>query len=175
MHTRKVWWAVAFVALMMGAAAASAQDVADMTPPPAAGTDTTAASQHFTPSLTGTVLPSLTRIAVSLGVIVFIIYLTVFVLKKMSGGRIGGKKGTTIQIIEQTYLAPKKSVCLLKLADRAVLLGITEGGITLLTEMDWETLPPDVAAKVSTGQAGFSGFLNDAAAKLFGGKPGKGA
>lgn len=177
MHTRKVWLAAAFILFFVGAAAAMAQDVAETAPSPAAGTEKVevSAEQPLTPSLTGNVLPSLTRIAVSLGVIVVIIYLSVFGLKKMSGGRIGGRKGNTIQIIEQTYLAPKKSVCLVKLADRAVLLGITEGGITLLTEMDWETLPPELAAQISTGKPGFSGILNDAAAKLFGAKSGKGA
>lgn len=126
------------------------------------------------PSLTESVLPSLTRIAISLVVIIGIIYLTVFLLRKLSGNRLGGSKGTAIQIIEQTYLAPKKSVCLLKLADRAVLVGITDTSINLLTELDWDSLPQEAIGKSRSLQKGFPGFLNEAAGRLFGGRRGKG-
>ena len=120
--------------------------VAEETVPPpesqAIGTETEASQM---PSLTESVLPSLTRIGLSLCVIVAIIYLTIFLLKKLSGNRIGGKKGTAIQVVETTYLAPKKSVCLLKLADRAVLVGITDNNINLLTELEWDSLPQETA------------------------------
>lgn len=128
------------------------------------------------PSLTESVMPSLTRIAITLCVVVFIIYLTVFLLKKLSGSRMGGVgKGKTVQVIEQTYLAPKKSVCLLKLADRAVLVGITDSSINLLTEFDWEALPSDVLDRVNRAPGGFHGILNEAASRLLGGKKAKGA
>jgi len=122
------------------------------------------------PSLTESVLPSLSRIAISLCIIVAIIYATVFVLRKLSGNRFGGKRGSSIQIIEQTYLAPKKSVCLLKLADRAVLVGITDQNINLLTELEWEAMPQEAIERSVKQQSGFQGFLNDAAGRLWGGK-----
>jgi flagellar biosynthetic protein FliO len=131
--------------------------------------------QEAIPSLTESVLPSLTRIALTLCVVVAIIYLTVFLLKKLSGNRAGGTgRGKTVQVIEQTYLAPKKSVCLLKLADRAVLVGITDTSINLLTEFDWETLPSDIVERAGRSQAGFQGILNEAAGRLFGGRKDKG-
>jgi flagellar protein FliO/FliZ len=126
------------------------------------------------PSLTESVLPSLSRIAISLVIIIGIIYLTVFLLRKLSGNRLGGKKGTTIQIVEQAYLAPKKSVCLLKLADRAVLVGITDTNINLLTELEWDSLRHEATDKNRNIQKGFPGFLNEAASRLFGGRKGKG-
>ena len=155
-----------------------AQDVAtDQTVPSMAQTQTAACGREkeSMPSLTESVLPSLTRIAVSLCVIVAIIYLTVFLLKKLSNSHIGGRKGTAIQIVEQTYLAPKKSVCLLKLADRAVLVGITENSMNLLTEMEWDALPQETIEKSDRAHAGFQGFLNEAAGRFLGGKRSKGA
>jgi len=130
-------------------------------------TDTLSAT---TPALglTDSVLPSLTRLGLSLLAIVAIIYATVFLMKKLSGNKIG--RGRTIQIIEQTYLAPKKSVCLLKLADRVVLVGITENNISLLTELDCESMPAEYLNKINERPAGFQGFLNDATGKLFGRK-----
>jgi len=131
--------------------------------------------QDAFPSLTESVVPSLTRIALTLCVVVAIIYLTVFLLKKLSGSRAGGTaRGKTVQVIEQTYLAPKKSVCLLKLADRAVLVGITDTNISLLTEFDWESLPSDLVDRAGRSQAGFPGILNEAAGRLFGGRKDKG-
>jgi len=128
-----------------------------------------------TPSMTDTVLPSLTRIGLSLLIIVGIIYISVFLLRRLSGRKAGGGGGKTIRIIEQTYLSPKKSVCLLKLADRAVLVGITEANINLLTEMAWDELPQDFLQKATERRAGFQGFMVEAAGKLLGAKSNKGA
>jgi len=168
---------VLLILLAILATAVGAQDepVKETIPPPPSQMSSAESEAAQMPSLTESVLPSLSRIAISLCVIVGIIYLTVFLLRKLSGNRIGGKKGSTIQIIEQAYLAPKKSVCLLKLADRAVLVGITETNINLLTEMEWESLPPEVVERTSRHQGGFQGLLNEAAGKLFGGRGSKGA
>lgn len=127
--------------------------------------------EEVVPSLTESVVPSLTRIAITLVVVVAIIYLTVYLLRKLSGNRMGGVgRGKTVQVIEQTYLAPKKSVCLLKLADRAVLVGITDNNISLLSEFDWDSLPSDIMAKTNRMPGGFQNVLNEAAGRLFGKK-----
>jgi flagellar biosynthetic protein FliO len=128
-----------------------------------------------TPSMTDMLLPSLTRIGLSLLIIIGVIYISVFLMRRLSGRRTGGGKGKTIQVIEQTFLSPKKSVCLLKLADRAVLVGITEANISLLTEMAWDELPKDFLQKATERRAGFQGFLAEAAGKLLGAKNNKGA
>lgn len=127
-----------------------------------------------TSSLIQESVPSLARILAALLIIIIVIYVGVFLLRRMSGNRLGSGRGRTIQVIEQTYLAPKKSVCLLKLADRAVLIGVTDASITMLTELEWDSLPPDLVKKLAESPAGFSGFLNDAAGKLFGGRSPKG-
>lgn len=147
--------------------------VAGGSPPLTAATDT--AAYVGTSSLIQDSVPSLARIVVALLVIVVIIYATVFLLRRLSGNRASGGRGKTIQVIEQTYLAPKKSVCLLKLADRAVLIGITDASINMLTELEWDSLPPDVVKKLSQPPVGFPGFLNEAAGKLFRGRSTKGA
>lgn len=123
------------------------------------------------PSITGEVLPSLSRIGIALAVIVAIIYLTVFLLRKISGNGLGrASRGKTVQVVEHTFLAPKKSVCLLKMADRAVLVGITEANISLLTECEWEELPEENRKITVKSSKGFQNILTEAAGKLF--KPG---
>lgn len=171
-------WVLATVlaAACCGMALGGEADTAVVTGQPAQTATINDQEEEAIPSLTESVMPSLTRIAITLCVVVFIIYLTVFLLKKLSGSRMGGVgKGKTVQVIEQTYLAPKKSVCLLKLADRAVLVGITDSSINLLTEFDWEALPSDVLDRVSRAPGGFHGILNEAASRLLGGKKAKGA
>ncbi|MCP4568308.1 MAG: flagellar biosynthetic protein FliO [FCB group bacterium] len=128
------------------------------------------------PTVSDMLLPSLTRIALSLMVIIVVIYGVVYLLRKLSGNRLGGgRKNKTIQMVEQTYLAPKKSVCLIKMADRAVLVGVTDTHISMLTEMEWDTLPQDSQPCTEEKQTGFQGVLNDAVGKLFGTSKNKGA
>ena len=127
------------------------------------------------PSVTEMVMPSIGRIVLSLGIIILVIYATVFLLRKLSGGKVSGGRGKTIQVIEQTYLAPKKSVCLVKMADRAVLIGVTDTTISLLTELDWDALPHETASKANPPQAGFQSVLAESLGKLFTGKGRRGA
>lgn len=140
---------------------------------PASPPTTDTLSAAATPGLGDSVLPSLTRLGLSLLAIVAIIYATVFLMRKLSGNKIG--RGRTIQIVEQTFIAPKKSVCLLKLGDRVVLVGITDSNINMLTELDCDTMPPEYLNKIKERPAGFQGFLGDAAGRLFGNKKSGGA
>jgi flagellar biosynthetic protein FliO len=176
-RNHRIAWLLAAVLIMAGVGIVYGNR--PDTAPAVTQQDTAAVSmgeEDAVPSLTESVVPSLTRIALTLCVVVAIIYLTVFLLKKLSGSRAGGTgRGRMVQVIEQTYLAPKKSVCLLKLADRAVLVGITDTGINLLTEFDWESLPSDILERAGRTQAGFPGMLQEAAGKLFGGRKEKGA
>ncbi len=126
-------------------------------------------------SLTGMLLPSLTRIGISLLVIIGVIYALVFILRRFSGRQFGGRGKRTIQVVEQTFLAPKKSICLLKMADRALLVGVTDSNINLLTEMPWDELPEKSGGRFVDKTNGFQDFLNNAAGRLLGGGKNKGA
>ena len=126
--------------------------------------------EEFT-SVSGMLAPSLLRIAGSLVVIIVFIYGAVFLLRKLSGNRVGGAgRDKTVRLIEQTYLAPKKSVCLIKMADRAVLVGVTEAQISMLTEMEWDSLPQKAQQMATAQQGGFQNLLGEAATRLFKGK-----
>ncbi len=162
------------LALVVCAGTVAATDTTRVTPETASAASTlftARADTGFgsTASVTESVLPSLMRIFITLILVVAFIYGTVFILKKLAGNRVAGS-GKTIQVIEHTYLAPKKSVCLLKMADRAVLVGITDTTINTLTEMDWESLPAEIGQRLQTQPKNFPGLLGNAAAKFFGSK-----
>jgi flagellar biosynthetic protein FliO len=64
------------------------------------------------------------------------IYGFLYVLKKMMGTKLSSnKEHRLLEVLETTYIAQKKSVSLIRVADRAVLVGVTEGSITPLAEL----------------------------------------
>jgi flagellar biogenesis protein FliO len=81
--------------------------------------------------------PSMFKIISALIIVVVAIYGGVYLLKRMMGRKYSGNRETNIlEVIETTYVAPKKSVTLLRVAEKSVLVGMSENQITVLTELD---------------------------------------
>lgn len=98
----------------------------------------TAAGEE-TPGFFSSVMPSLLRLASALVIVVAAIYLGVYGLKKMMGKKYSGNRQLNLlEVLETTYIAPKKSVSLVRVADKAVLVGMSDSQITVLTELDTE-------------------------------------
>jgi len=118
---------------------------------------------------------SLAKLLAALVVITAGIYGFLYVLRRMMGNKISGNNGRKIiEVLETTYVAQKKSVSLIRCADRAVLVGIGDSGINVLAELDDEQtaaiMAEYAAEKPSTG---FSGIMKDARDKLTGFNIGK--
>lgn len=168
MNLHRYTWAVLIVLAIVAGSAAAQVEFVNSTATALASDSGMAAGASAVPNVSDSVLPSLTRLGMALLVIIVIIYLAVFLMRKLSGGRLGGGKNRTIQIVEQAYLAPKKSVCLIKLADRLVLVGVTDSSISMLTEFDAESMPPDYLSRLKENPGGFQSILGDVTGKLFG-------
>lgn len=99
------------------------------------------------PLATGKPLPTPFR---SIGMMLFVVGLLglfAMFLKKAKGGKLanakglkgflgalgGGTKGA-IDIVAQHHLGPKKSIVMVRIQDRTLVLGMTEGSISLITE-----------------------------------------
>jgi flagellar biosynthetic protein FliO len=81
--------------------------------------------------------PSMFKIISALVIVIVAIYAGVYLLKRMMGKKYTGNRQTNIlEVIETTYVAPKKSVTLLRVAEKSVLVGMSENQITVLTELD---------------------------------------
>ncbi|MDR0983977.1 MAG: flagellar biosynthetic protein FliO [Ruminococcus sp.] len=78
-------------------------------------------------------------------VIFLAMYSTKFIGKRFSVS-MGGKN---MKIIERIALGPDKMLLLVKIADKAMLVGVTTGQITNLSEIDPETLEiePEITPK----------------------------
>ncbi len=81
--------------------------------------------------------PSLLKLISALAVVVACIYVGIYLLKRLMGKKYSGnRQNNLLEVLETTYVAPKKSVSLLRVADKAVLVGMSENQITVLTELD---------------------------------------
>ncbi len=86
-----------------------------------------------------TVVPSLLKMASALIIVVFCIYGSVFLLKKGFGRKLShNRRNSALELLETTYVGPKKSISLVRVADRSVLVGVTDNQISVLTELDAE-------------------------------------
>ena len=81
--------------------------------------------------------PSLLKLISALVIVVVCIYVGVYLLKRLMGKKYSGnRRNNILEVLETTYIAPKKSVSLLRVADKAVLVGTSENQISVLTELD---------------------------------------
>ncbi len=96
------------------------------------------------------------------------IYGFIYLLRRMMGGKFSAnRRDNLIEVLETSYIAQKKSISLVRFADRAVLIGVGDTGINVLAELN-----PDETAKIIANQSlekpvsGFKGVLKDARKSL---------
>lgn len=105
----------------------------------ALGDEQAKASEEISSALTDSALPSLVRMASALVIVIACIYGGIFLLRYFTGQRRSRRGQVNIlEVLETTSVAPKKMVSLIRVADKSVLVGITESGMSLLTELSPE-------------------------------------
>ncbi|ODS30712.1 MAG: Flagellar biosynthesis protein, FliO [Candidatus Scalindua rubra] len=86
-------------------------------------------------------LDGYTRVASTLLIVIALIFATVFVLKKKYGVKTNiGRGKKFINIIDYTPMGVKKSIFLVKVPGKHLLLGVTNDKIALLTEIASEDI-----------------------------------
>ena len=90
-----------------------------------AGDNAGVAATAESPEFVGAALPSLMRMMSALVIVIACIYGGIWLLRK-GMNRTGGAVGRTLEVLETTGVAPKKTVSLIRVADKAVLIGVTE-------------------------------------------------
>ena len=104
----------------------------------------------------------------ALVVVIACIYGGIYLLRRMMGRRHSGRGGAgLLQVLETAHLGPRKSVSLVRVADKSVLVGVTEGQISVLTELD-ETKTAEIVAadEAAETKPAFAGLLETATARL---------
>lgn len=102
----------------------------------------------------------------ALFIILALIYGFVWILRFfMNKKSFGNPTSDQIRVLSTTYIAPKKSVALLQVYEKAILIGVSEDSMTTLTELDeegeWKQLIR-VERPNSEGESSFSQKLSKA-------------
>jgi len=106
----------------------------------------------------------LSRFALSLILIIVLIWGTVYLLRRASNpGKTG--KSVMIKVMARTFIAPKKGIYLVRVAGKVIALGITDSQITKLAEFSPEEV---FEFPTNPNQSGLEGhtFLRQLKSKL---------
>ncbi len=91
------------------------------------------------PTFMSSAMPSVMKMVSALAVVIICIYAGIFLLKKLMGRKYtGGGKSDALEVLESSYIAPKKTVTLLRVGEKSVLVGVSENQMSVLTELDRE-------------------------------------
>ena len=110
---------------------------------------------------------SIFKMIAALVVVVGCIYGGLYLLGRLMGrGGKGAARGRNLELLESTFVGPKKSVSLLRVGDRSVLVGVTDNGISMLTELSEQETASLLAAQDAPVQEPFGAFLKSAYSKV---------
>ncbi|MCH8124653.1 flagellar biosynthetic protein FliO [candidate division KSB1 bacterium] len=71
-----------------------------------------------------------------LGFIILLIYFILYLLKRFVYKNPAQHSNNAFEILSITPLIPKKSICVIKMVDRILVLGLTENAISPITQID---------------------------------------
>ncbi|MEE2754422.1 MAG: flagellar biosynthetic protein FliO [Candidatus Latescibacterota bacterium] len=87
-------------------------------------------------------LPDTTNLVAQTGLsllaVIFLIWAVVQILKKFSPGAVVSSKNSHIRVLDRAHIAPKKSIYVVQIGDKALALGISDQQMTPLTDLDLE-------------------------------------
>jgi flagellar biosynthetic protein FliO len=111
---------------------------------------------------------SMAKLLAALAVVVAGIYGFLYLLRKMMGSKLSSNRNSRlIEVLETTYIAQKKSVSLIRFSDRSILVGISDGNITPLAELNPEETTRAMEESVSEKTSkGFKNILSEARDKI---------
>lgn len=113
-------------------------------------------------------LPTLAKMVGALFLVIICIYVGIYLLKKTMGGKYTkGNRVSALEVLESTGVGPKQNVTLIRVGDKAVLVGITGERMALLTELTAEdTAALMTATPVESEPDAFSKMLSSAAMQM---------
>jgi flagellar biogenesis protein FliO len=81
------------------------------------------------------------RVMGSVALLIGILYAAMYVMRALSGkGVVGRLKQDTISVLHKRHIAPKKSICVVKIGSKAMVIGVTDSQISHLGDLSEEEL-----------------------------------
>lgn len=81
----------------------------------------------------GGLFGAVARTIFSLAIVLGLLYVTLWVIRKFTGGSTGPLSESSLRVVGRVYLSPKAVVYFLKLVDELLVVGVNAGGISLLS------------------------------------------
>lgn len=110
------------------------------------------------------------KMIASLGVVLGMILLLLYGVKKLTRQRMGATGGRQIHVLESHYMGVKKSISLVRVPGKVLVLGITGDHINLLDTLDEEIVRQEVPIDSPTP---FGPIFSERLKKFGGGFKGK--
>ncbi|MHB8910341.1 MAG: flagellar biosynthetic protein FliO [Syntrophales bacterium] len=83
--------------------------------------------------------PALLKMVFALAIVIGLLVATMYVLRRyLSHSPSGSRDGSLIQIVATRYLGPKCSILMVEVLGKVIVLGLTNGQMTVLTTIDDE-------------------------------------
>ena len=111
------------------------------------------------------------RIVLSLVAVLALIWAASYFLRKVSPK---GARNSAIQVLERSYIAPKKAIYLVQIGSRTLAVGVTDNGMSSLAELDPEefVLPSPAETNGRAQTTPFLGLLKETASRMVGSQTG---
>jgi flagellar protein FliO/FliZ len=103
------------------------------------------------------------KMIASLGVVLAVIFLLLYGVRRLSSQRIGAAGGRRIQVLESHYMGVKKTISLVRVPGKVLVLGISGDRINLLETLDEDIVQLEAPPGPSTS---FGPILSDRLKKI---------
>ena len=81
--------------------------------------------------------PAFLKILFALAVVMGLMVAALYVMRRfMNHQSSGDREGSLIQVVSSRYIGPKSSILLIDVLGKGIVLGLSNGQMTLLTEID---------------------------------------
>jgi len=119
------------------------------------------------PQISEELWPSMVKMVVAVAAIVILIYVFAILAKRFSlsrSGRFGG--GGSLHILERSYFSPKKFICLARVGEKVLLLGISESSINLVADVSDQEFSIEDKKKEKNQRTSFKTYFQQAKSGL---------
>jgi flagellar protein FliO/FliZ len=85
-------------------------------------------------------MPSLWRLFGALLLVVVLIWGTMWIARRVLKGRMTGASGSDMRVLDRVFLGPRRSIEVVTVGNRFLVVGVTDQSISMLTELSEEDL-----------------------------------
>ncbi len=106
------------------------------------------------------------KMIVAVGAIVILIYVFAILAKRFSLGKSRKFGGGSLHIVERSYFSPKKFICLARVGEKVLLLGVSESNINLVADVSDQDFSFEDKKKEKNQRTSFKAHLRQAKSGL---------